>query len=172
MKILLPKASDVREFHKVQQALDFLQTMSVDQYDQLTDQIFKYQPFLLSFFMGYLVEGGFNGVQQDKLTRMMCCIWLYYRSNPVYQKKKLTEKLFEQHLLNNARFLKYWEAEPDSSKDKMVDDQIDNFKGRTLFAHLTKELLGPSFHKVKEDQKKQMYLAFKAMIDALESLNT
>lgn len=82
--------------------------------DATSDDIYKYQPFLLSVMLGYKFDVTLE--ELDEIIKIHFIIWEYFKTNPQIMKKQITETDFEKAQIKIIEMLKKIESEPRSTE--------------------------------------------------------
>ncbi len=130
---------DMKESWKVDEYVEFCHTGNPLKLVKYTQEIEKYQPFMLSYFFVYKEQ--FNMAQMAEFLKVMLVMWLYFRKKPNVKKKEITEQQFKVILLANFDFLKPWREEPSQRYLHVYDNRkpfyFSDQKGLSLSVLLT-----------------------------------
>lgn len=156
---------------KVAQAVHFCDNADLKTLEQITDEIYHHQPFLISLFLGYKDE--VDPYQHDEILRTLIIIWLYFRENKNVKRKKITAGMFEAMEEKNIRFLKYLEGEPTIQAQALTTlNDLKQLKSLGLFtAVLFKVKEGKALSKLPDDEAAIILVGLKSLIECFEKIS-
>ncbi len=80
---------DFRETEQMAEFIKFCDTADMRTLEQISDEIYRYQPFLISLFLGY--KDDIDAFQHDEFLRILIIIWLFFRDHQSVKQTKITE---------------------------------------------------------------------------------
>jgi len=166
-----PISEDPAQLQKVAQIVHYCDTADLKTLEQIADEIYQYQPFLISLFLGY--KDDVDPLQHDKILRVIIIIWLYFRDSKNARRKKITEGMFEAQEKKHLHFLKYFEGEPtEQAKSQLTLQDLKNLKSIELMALVWGRVLqGPALKKMEAETKGITLIGFKALIECFEKIS-
>jgi hypothetical protein len=158
---------------KVAQAVHFCDKADLKTLEQITDEIYHHQPFLISLFLGYKDEVDPYPPQADEILRTLIIIWLYFRENKNVKRKKITADMFEVMEEKNIRFLKYLEGEPTIQAQALTTlNDFKQLKSLELFtAVLFKIKEGKALSKLPDDEAAIILVGLKSLIECFSKIS-
>lgn len=123
------------EIERIKTIISKIDRNDLTYFNQVTDEIFQYQPFLLSVFLGYRFD--LNPEQHDEAIKIMILIWEFYKGNPGIRNRKLTVDRFEKVQQKNIYLLKYLEGEQnEEEKKKIIATGYNKVSSKALLAEV------------------------------------
>ncbi len=161
---------DFRETEQMAEFIKFCDTADMRTLEQITDEIYRYQPFLISLFLGY--KDDIDAFQHDEFLRILIIIWLFFRDHQSVKQTKITEKMYEARGNQNIQFLQYLDGEPDEkTKGQTTEINLGVLKSKALFtAVLFKVKEGPALKKLNPESSAIMLLGLKSLIECFEDI--
>jgi len=102
-------SDDFKQTGQVASIIQFCDKADMGQLGRIVDEIYKYQPFVISMFLGY--KDDMNPYQHDEILRVLIIIWLFFKSNKNVERRKINVALFEKKQKQNVQFLQYLSGE-------------------------------------------------------------
>ena len=163
--------TDLEENRQVAEIIQFCDTADLNALEQIADQIYRYQPFLISIFLGYKDE--VDVFQHDEIMRILIIIWRFFQDKKNVKRKQITVKKFEARQRKNVAFLKYLEREPSGQAQKQTTaDNLGALKSKALFtAVLFKLKEGPALKKLDPELSGIILVGMKSLIESFEELS-
>jgi hypothetical protein len=110
-----------------------------DYANNITDELFRYQPFILSTIMGYKMDVPMDDLPY--LINLYVLIWLFYKERNNVRKIKITEEQFAKQETRFISLLKKYEATTSAvEKDRLVNEDLENASSKALNTILIMEL--------------------------------
>lgn len=168
---LFDLSDDFRAVPEISALLDRILGMSAATFNQLSGEIYRHQPILISSVLGYQADGmPVNAV--GGIRYIYSLIWLRFEGRPQVKKEKITASMLDQAAERNAAFLKYWQGE--ASPEALIEtlqQSLSQVKEKALFAWMIHYVLqGAVFQQVEPDKKHQLIFDLKCMLDCLEDI--
>ena len=162
--------SDFRETEHMAELIKFCDTADIRTLEQITEEIYRHQPFLISLFLGY--KDDIDAIQLDEFLRILIIIWLFFRNAQSVKRTPITEKMYEARAKKNIQFLQYLDGEPQGkTKGKTTDINLGILQSKALFtALLFKIKEGPALKKLIPESSAIMLLALKSLIECFEEI--
>lgn len=162
--------TDLEETKKVAEIIKFCDTADLKTLEQVADQIYRYQPFVISIFLGYKDE--VDIYQHDEILRILIIIWSFFKDRKNVKSTQITEKQFEARQRKNVAFLKYLQGEPRQAQPQTTADNLGALKSKALFtAVLFKLKEGPALKEVDAELSPIILLGMKSLIESFEELS-
>lgn len=158
--------TDAQESNQVAEFIKFCDTADNATLEKISDEIYLYQPFVLSLFLGFKDE--VDIFQLDEILRIFLIIWLFFRDRENVKKKKITEKIFEARQRKNLQFLQYMQDLPiKQDRDQALNYNLGALKSKALFKF--KE--GPTLKKLETARSALMLIGIKSLIECFEHIS-
>ena len=166
-----PIPEDPAQLQKVAQIVHYCDTADLKTLEQVADEIYQYQPFLISLFLGY--KDDVDPLQHDEILRIIIIIWLYFRDNKQVKRNKINERMFEAQEKKHLHFLKYFEGEPtEQAKSQLTLQDFKNLKSIELMALVWgRALQGPALKNMDTYNAGITLIGFKALIECFEKIS-
>ncbi len=163
--------TDFQQTEQVAQIVLFCDQADNQTLEQVADEIYCYQPFLISIFLGY--KDDVDIFQHDELLRVLIIIWLFFKDRPNVKRIKITEKMFEATQRKNAQFLKYLEGEPNQkAKEQITDLNLGALKAKALFSVVFFKIKdGAALKKLDIESIGIILLGMKSLIECFEQIS-
>lgn len=141
-----------------------------DQYlHRATDEIYVYQPFLLSMFLGYKLDT--SDAELDEILKIWLLIWEFFKEKRNIRTIKLTEQCFEQAQSKNVAFLRYLH---EKGNDEVMEERVSNNKelgSKSLFATILVNFhTKPALVRMDMEKKGIILVGIKSLVEALEGI--
>ncbi len=162
---------DLKEKWKVGEYVEFCHTGNPLKLVKYTDEIEKYQPFMLSFFFAHKEQ--LNLAQMSKFLRVMLVMWLHFRKKPNVKEKEITQQQFKDTLLANFEFLETLREE--SSQEVcvlLIVENLSNFRSKGLLSVLFEMILDEKYlRQLDESLSTSILLSIKSMVMCFEEIS-
>jgi hypothetical protein len=137
---------------------------------EISDEIFKQQPFFLSVLMGYYLDT--TPEELEEIMKIYFLIWEYFKQQKSLPTKKVTEAYYEKIQNRNIQMLKYAEGEPKQSEVmKIYSNDLLNLKSKALLtAVLFRFNNRPVLLKMDEKKKGIITFGIKSFIECFETI--
>jgi hypothetical protein len=157
---------DYPTIHKSHQKVTKMNLMG---YDKISDEIFKYQPVLLSTFLAMQKEIS-DPNKLGNLFLIMMAIWLSIRRQDKIIKTAITDDLFEAFSDENITFVKQLQNLSRKDLSKLLDSQLHYYNQKYLFAFIIDEIFNDKDNKYCFDLHMigKVILYLKALIDCID----
>jgi hypothetical protein len=142
-----------------------------DQYlHRATDEIYVYQPFLLSMFLGYKLDT--SDAELDEILKIWLLIWEFFKEKRNIRTIKLTEQCFEQAQSKNVAFLRYLhEKGNDEVMEERVSNNLKELGSKSLFATILANFhTKPALVRMDMEKKGIILVGIKSLVEALEGI--
>ncbi|MDZ4682052.1 MAG: hypothetical protein SH848_13370 [Saprospiraceae bacterium] len=162
---------DLKEKWKVDEYVAFCHTGNPLKLVKYTDEIEKYQPFVLAFFFAYKEQ--LNLAQMSKFLRVMLVMWLHFRKKPNVKQKEIKQQQFKDTLLANLEFLETLQKE--SSQEVcvlLIIENLSNFRSKGLLSVLFDMILNEKYlSRLDKSLSTSILLSIKSMIMCFEEIS-
>jgi hypothetical protein len=109
-----------------------------DYANNITDELYRCQPFILSTIMGYKMDVAIEDLPD--LINLYVLIWLFYRDRKNVRTIKITEQQYSKQESRFVAMLKKYETTISAAaKNKMIDEDLNSFSSKSLYAMLVSE---------------------------------
>jgi hypothetical protein len=141
-----------------------------DYANNITDELFRYQPFILSIIMGYKLDVAMEDLPD--VINLYVLIWLFYRDKNNVRKVKITE---QQYSKQESRFIatlkKYETTISAAAKNKMIDGDITSFSSKSLYAMLVLECReNKILHRLNRESGGAIYAGYITLIKCFDEI--
>ena len=162
---------DFKEPTKLASIISFCEQADNKTLEQVVAEIHKYQPFLISIFLGYKED--VTPHQHDEIIRILIIIWLFFKDQKGVKKQKINESQFEQQQLKNAQLIQYLHGEPTLQAQQLTTDlNLDQLRSKALFsAVLFRVLDGKHLQSLEEETRGVFILSMKSLIECFETIS-
>ena len=160
---------DYNDAENVAGLMSKIEKMDEEYFHQISDEIYKYQPFFLTVLLGYRSD-----ISMDELGEIMnsyFLIWEYFKPNNAIRAKKVTKSDFENIQMKNLQMLKYSEGEPTLQEMSIVfKDDLQNIKSKALLGVISLKILeNPVLSEMDIQFKGKFLIDIKCFIECFES---
>jgi hypothetical protein len=164
------KDKDFNEGAEIARLLTKVEKMDELYFHQISDEIYKYQPFFLTVLLGYRSDISLD--ELGEIMNMYFLTWEYFKSNKSILVKKVTKSDFENIQMKNIQMLKYSEGESSPQDMSLVfTDDLQNLKSKALFgAIILKVLENPVLSAMDMQLKGYILIDIKSFIECFESI--
>jgi len=161
---------DFQQTKQIANIIKYCDKADLKSLEQITDEIYRHQPFLLSLFLGYRED--VNQYELDEILRILIIIWLFFRYQPNVKKTRISMKMFDNRQKKNVTFLRYLDGEKSQhSKNQLILDNLGALKSKALFtAVLFKVNEGAALKKLDKNISGIMILGMKSLIECFEQI--
>lgn len=161
-------SEDFKQTEQVANIIRFCDKADMVQLGKIVDDIYKYQPFVISMFLGY--KDDMNPYQHDEILRVLIIIWLFFKSNKNVERRKINVALFEKKQKQNVQFLQYLDGEPSNEAQLLTTGlNLGQLKSKALFtAVLFKIKEGKTLKNLEQHTSAIIILGMKSLIEAFE----
>lgn len=117
-------------------AVNRVSRMNISEQEKTTDDIFEFQPCILSVFMSM------NSFINDKhqfglILTIMIVIWESIKDYQEIKSIKISDDLFDEMADKNEAFLRYYEGERSAEEqDYLTNLQFDKYRQKNLYAYV------------------------------------
>ena len=161
--------TDFQQTDQVAEIIKFCDTADLKTLEQIADQIYRYQPFLISIFLGF--KDQVDVYQHDEILRILLIIWLFFKDHKNVKHTQITQKQFETRQRKNAAFLNYLGGESEQVQKHTTADNLGALKSKALFtAVLFKIKQGPALKTLEPQLPGIILVGMKSLIEAFEEL--
>ena len=162
---------DFKETRDLATIINFCDQADNKTLEQVVDDIYRYQPFLISLFLGY--KDDVTPHQHDELIRIIIIIWLFFKDYKGVKKQTINDIQFEQQQQKNVQFLQYLEGEPTLHAQSVTTElNLQQLQSKALFtAVLYRVLEGQHLQHLDTEEQGIMILSLKSLIECFESLS-
>ena len=162
--------NDFNEANELAVLLTKIDNMDVEYVNEISDEIFKQQPFFLTVLLGYRLDT--SPEELEEIMKIQFLIWEYFKQNKNVQTKKVTKAYFEKIQNRNIHMLQYVEGEPgQNDRLKIYSSDLQNLKSKTLLtAVLFRYNNRPVLSKMEEKKKGIILVGIKSFIECFETI--
>jgi hypothetical protein len=162
--------NDRKQHGEIAKLLSLTDNVDEQYLHRATDEIYVYQPFLLSMFLGYRLDT--TDAELDEILKIWLLIWEFFREKRNIRTVKLTEQCFEQAQSKNVAFLRYLhEKGSDEVMEECVSNNFKELGSKSLFAViLAKFHTKPALVGMDMEKKGIILVGIKSLVEALEGI--
>jgi len=162
--------NDFKETEQVAEIIRFCDTAGIKVLEQVVDDIYRYQPFLISIFLGY--KDDVTTSQHDEILRILIIIWLYFKEKQVVKQQAISLPLFEKKEQQNIHFLQYLEGDASWEAQQITTTlNLGLLQSKALFtAVLFKIKDGATLKQLDTNTAAIILLGMKSLIEAFEEI--
>jgi hypothetical protein len=162
-------SKDFTEIKDLRQILEKIDGNPKNHFSQIIDELYQFQPFLLSLIMGY--QPDLNQNEFEEVTQVYSIIWEFFKEKKNIKKKKLTINRFEELEKNNIHFFRYLELSDRKDKDFAVTNDLQNQASKGLLTVILHRFISrPIFLGMNKDHKAIILVGLKSTIEGLEEI--
>ena len=162
---------DHKESEIVADIINETDNSSIQELSDMFDEISKYQPLLISIFLGY--KDFLSDEELNELVKDLIIIWKFFSEKPNSKKIRITESHLKKFDKKNAEFFNYLSG--DDSEDEMkktTEIALEEMVSKAILTALIYRANEKSvFKKMNQDRKSEFILEFKTLIDCFEEIN-
>jgi len=161
---------DLNETIELARLLTKIDNIGVEYFNEISDEIFKQQPFFLTVLLGYRLDTSTE--ELEEIMKIYFLIWEYFRQTKNVHTKKVTEAYFETIQNRNIHMLQYVEGEPEQNdRLKIYTSNLQNLKSKALLtAVLFRYNNRPVLSKMDEKKKGIILVGIKTFIECFETI--
>lgn len=161
-------SKDFEQTEQVARIVQLCDKADIEELERIVDEIYKYQPFVISMFLGY--KDDMTPYQHDEILRVLIIIWLFFKSNKNVKRRKINVALFEKKQQKNVQFLQYLSGEPSNEAQLLTTGlNLGQLKSKALFtAVLFKIREGKTLKKLEQRTSNIILLGMKSLIETFE----
>ncbi|MFK7979150.1 MAG: hypothetical protein AB8G86_04155 [Saprospiraceae bacterium] len=161
-------SKDFEQTEQVARIVQLCDKTDIEELERIVDEIYKYQPFVISIFLGY--KDDMNPYQHDEILRVLIIIWLFFKSNKNVERRKINVALFEKKQQKNVQFLQYLSGEPSNEAQLLTTGlNLGQLKSKALFtAVLFKIREGKTLKNLEQRTSNIILIGMKSLIEAFE----
>ncbi len=154
---------------RIEQIEEQVNKLGPEGYKKLYQEIQEQQPLLISFFLGYKMDG-YDNYLQGVIMRGVFTIYLFYRDEPFFQNTKLGYKEFQELRDEQFDFMEFMESHPTMIQDKeLTQKMINALPDLTLYQYLIKGFeISPAFNTLPVEDKGTIGLEFKILLELIQ----
>jgi len=161
--------NDFNETRKLAESIKKIDHIDADYVNIISDEIFKFQPFLLSVLLGYKMD--VSKYELEELMKIYFLIWEYFRLNSNVRTKQLKESYYNKILKKNFEMLNYSKDEPKGNQVEIYSSDLQNLKAKSLFtAILYRFNERDILLKMSVEIKGAVILGIKSFIECFETI--
>ena len=162
---------DHKENEIVEDIIKKTESSSIDELSTIFNEIRKYQPILISIFLGY--KDVLSDEELDELVKDLIIIWKFFSDKTNIKKIRITENHLKKFYKKNAEFFDYLSGEDfeDAMKNttEIVLKEMESKAILTALIHRVNEK--SIFKKMNQDRKGEFIMELKTLIDCFEDIN-
>jgi hypothetical protein len=161
--------NDSEQHGEIAKLLSLTDNVDEQYLHQATDEIYVYQPFLLSMFLGYKLDT--TDAELDEILKIWLLIWEFFKEKRNIRTVKLTEQCFEQAQSKNVAFLKYLHGKGSEVMEEPASNNLKELGSKSLFAIiLAKFHTKPALVRMDMEKKGITLVGIKSLVEALEGI--
>lgn len=162
--------NDHNEAEEIARLIIKIDKMDEQYFHQVSDEIYKYQPFFLTVLLGYRLDISLD--ELDEIMNIYFLTWEYFKANKNLRIRKVIKSDFENIQRKNVQMLKYSEGEPTPNEMNLVfTNDLQNLKSKALFgAIILKALENPILSAMDMKMKGYILIDIKSFIECFESI--
>ena len=162
-------SKDFTEIKELRQILEKIDANPKKHLSQIIDELYQFQPFLLSLIMGFRPD--LNQDEFDEVSQVYSIIWEFFKGKKNIKKKKLTVNRFEELQKNNIHFFRYLELSNRKEKDFAITNDIQNQANNALLTVIFHRFLtSPILLGMNENHRAIILIGVKSTIEGLEEI--
>jgi len=165
------KDKDYREADVVADIIKKTESSSIEELSVIFDEIRKYQPILISIFLGFKDDLSYK--ELDELAKDLIIIWKFFSDKPNSKKAKITENLLFKFDKKNAEFINYLSGE-DSQKEfrNMTKINLESLESKGLLSGIYFRYNENKVHlNMNHEIRNELILQMKSLIECFEFIN-
>ena len=160
---------DYNETEKISHLLKKIDNIDKQYVDSVTDEMYQYQPFLLSLLLGYQYD--LQPKEAEEILKIYLIIWEYFKDKKNIKTKKITEEQFEISEKKNLQFFNYLEKSEGKDKNYAISSDLENQKSKALLtAIFLRFKTRPVLLSMNEKNRGIITIGLKSIIDCLEGV--
>lgn len=159
---------DFIETRKLAATIKTIDLIDAAYVNQVTDEIFKSQPFFLSVFLDYRHE--LTPFELEEVMKVHFIIWEYFKDKANIRTKAVTQILFEKMEKKNIKMLHLAQDESLSSeRDDIYKNDLDTMKSKSLMtAVLYRFTERPTLVSMNDKMKTITLIDIKTFVECFE----
>ncbi|WPV67105.1 hypothetical protein [Chitinophaga sp. LS1] len=168
-KISTQEQTDVKQIAAIKAEIESRMN-DFDYANNITDELFRYQPFILSTIMGYKMDVPMEDLPD--LINLYVLIWLFYRDKKNVRKVQITEQQYSKQESRFVEMLKKYETNiSTAAKNKMIDDDLNSFYSKSLYAMLVSECReNKILHRLNRESGGAVYAGYITLIKCFDEI--
>ncbi|MFW6046605.1 MAG: hypothetical protein ACOCP4_02300 [Candidatus Woesearchaeota archaeon] len=165
------KDKDYRETDIVAEIIKKTESSSIQELSGMFDEIRKYQPILISIFLGY--KDVLSDEELDELAKDLIIIWKFFSEKPNSKKIRITESHLKKFDKKNAEFFNYLSGDDSENEMKKTTEIVlEEMESKAILTALIYRVNEKSvFKKMNQDRKSEFIMEMKTLIDCFEDIN-
>lgn len=158
-----------QDFEKADDVLEIL--ARIDKIDaryvhRESDQLHRYQPFLISLLLGDNAD--LAALEVEAMMKTYFLLWEYYKNR---KNIKLTETAFEAKYQKNTHFFKFLEVESKEDIGKVYKSDLEQVKSKALLAAILHRFTTrPVLVAMKHEPKTSVLIGVKSLIECFDDI--
>lgn len=168
-KVLLSIKPSDKEAQEVAIILNKLAQLDMTYANKISDEVYQYQPFLLSLLMGDQVD--LKPEEAGEMMRSYFILWEFYKNKPNIKNNKLTVERFEAQQKKNIHYFKYLETENKAGIDTAMDADFENIYSKALLRAMLLRFGSDSVLSAMEyETKTAALIGIKSLIECFDEI--
>ncbi|SEG50895.1 hypothetical protein [Algoriphagus boritolerans] len=160
---------DFTEIKDLKQILEKIDANPKKYLDEIIDELYQYQPFILSLIMGY--QPDLNQSEFEEVAQVYLIIWEFFKGKNNVKKKKLTINRYEEIEKNNIHFFRYLELSDKKDRDFASTNDLQNQASKALLAVIFQRFTSrPILLGMNQDHRAIILVGLKSTIEGLEEI--
>ncbi|MCX6270978.1 MAG: hypothetical protein NTU44_07120 [Bacteroidetes bacterium] len=161
---------DKIEIQELAPILAKINNIDVATAEKLMDDIYQYQPFMISVIMGFHFD--LLPEEHGEVIKIGMIIWEFFKDKNGIKTKKLTQKQYEKLQKRNIYLLKYLEGEPDMSEQSNITAiDLNKVKSKALLTVVWYRFIEiPTLAKMTYENRGFALIAMKSLIECLDEI--
>ena len=124
---------DKTETKKIGTILSHIDNMDGTIANKITDEIYQYQPFLISQMLGYRLDT--QPEQTEDIIKILFLIWEFFKNCNGIRNTKLTKYKFEKMVKKNVNLLRYLDGESSAAERRNItSSDLSKLRSKALLA--------------------------------------
>lgn len=162
---------DYREAEDTHRMLTNLDRLESEETEELIDDVYSKQPFLVSLILGY--KTAFREERSVEITKLILLVYQYFELKNLIGEEQITPELFERKQQKNISLAEYAGSDADENeKVEKVTADILGLKSIVLLAcvWVAFDAKKPLMYMSMDDQE-PVLMALKSLIECFEELS-
>jgi len=126
---------DKTDTKKIGTILSQIDNMDGNIANRITDEIYQYQPFLISQMLGYRLDT--QPEQTEDIIKIILLIWEFFKNCNGIKNTNLTQYKYEKMVKRNINLLMYLDGESSAAERQYVtSSDLSNLRSKALLAEI------------------------------------
>jgi hypothetical protein len=165
--MLVESPNDFADVRDLEWIIPKIENINCTEVDRITDEIEKYQPFIISLMLSYKEEY-LNNPVYDEIIKNYLIIWEFFKAKGTVRKKTLSSEIFNAKELEVAYFFMALDTLSGKAKDDLEVADLNAFKHKMLIFPLMERIKNNRLFKtLTSKQSAQLILETRTLIECL-----